>query len=76
MTRGVDRNPPGPWGCWEAVLGAWPEPLKTSGARLSRVTPSVHSTALSLQLDSGFTQALVRCFTISLRPHLDPQSRK
>lgn len=76
MTGGVDRNPPGPRGCWETVLGAWPGPLKTAGATLSRATPSVHSTALSLQLDSGFTQALVRCFTILLHPHFDPGSSK
>lgn len=58
MTGGVDRNPSGPWGGWEAVLGAWSWPLKGSGATLSKVIPSVHSTALSLQLDSGFTRAL------------------
>lgn len=76
VTGGVDRNPPGPWGGWEAVLGAWPGPLKRSGATLSRATPSVHSTAFSLQLDSGFTQALARCLTIFLHPHLDRGSRK
>lgn len=55
MTGGVDRNPLGPWGCREAVLGSWAGSFQGSEATLSGATLCVHSTALSLQLESGLT---------------------
>lgn len=86
MTGRVDKNRPGPWSGWEAVLGSWPGLFQASGATLSGATPPphVHSIALCLsqilasQIPDSYKPGtgLGRCFTILLYLHLDPRSRK
>ena len=55
VTGGVDRNPLGPWDCWEAVLGLT-RTIPGIWAKRSRVTPTPTPVqAFSLQLEPGST---------------------